>query len=181
MTLSKDLLDVVRKEFILEWNGIHGAPHWARVRENGLRLAKVTGANTEVVELFAFLHDLKRLDNGKDPDHGRRAAEFVKTIRHLLGTISDSDIGILVFACAYHSDGLTEGHITVQTCWDADRLDLGRIGRKPEGQYLCTRVAKQPEIIEWAFLRSRKTQDNMSHSGNFQTRIEDGESLSSCG
>lgn len=31
-------------------------------------------------------------------------------------------------ALAYHSDGYTEGDITVQVCWDADRLDLGRVG-----------------------------------------------------
>jgi len=155
--ISKDLTELIRKEFTLHWNGIHGAPHWARVRDNGLRLAKLTGANPEVVELFAFLHDSKRLNDGVDPRHGRRAAEFAKTLRGSLITLSDEDFEFLVFSCVYHSDGLTEADITVQTCWDADRLDLGRIGVKPEARYLCTSAAKEPMMIEWAFLRSRQT------------------------
>jgi hypothetical protein len=30
---------VIRNQFALNWRGLHGAPHWARVRQNGLRLA----------------------------------------------------------------------------------------------------------------------------------------------
>ena len=153
--ISKDLIEVIREEFVLPRDGIHGASHWARVRDNGLRIAKLTGAQLEVVELFAFLHDSKRLNDGADPDHGRRAAEFAKTLRGSLIKLSDEDFKLLVFACEYHSDGLTEADITVQTCWDADRLDLGRIGVKPKARYLCISVAKEPAIIEWAFLRSQ--------------------------
>jgi len=153
--ISKDLIEVIRKEFVLPRDGIHGASHWARVRDNGLRIAKLTDAHFEVVELFAFLHDSKRLNDGVDPDHGRRAAESAKTFRGSLIKLSDEDLKLLVFACEYHSDGLTEADITVQTYWDADRLDLGRIGVKPKARYLCTSVAKEPAIIERAFLRSQ--------------------------
>lgn len=149
MVISKDLIGVIRKEFVLPLDGTHhGASHWARVRDNGLRLARLTGANPEVVELFAFLHDSKRLYDGPDPGHGRRAAEFARTLRGSLITLSDEDFECLVFACEYHSDGLTEADITVQTCWDADRLDLGRIGVKPEDRNLCTSVAKELAMIE---------------------------------
>jgi uncharacterized protein len=154
--ISKSLIEVIQKEFVLPLDGIHGASHWARVCENGLRLAKLTGANPEVVELFAFLHDSKRLNDRLDPDHGRRAAKFVETLRGSLVTLSDEGFERLVFACEYHSDGLTRANITVQTCWDADRLDLGRIGIRPKARYLCTSAAKDPEIIEWAFLRSQQ-------------------------
>ena len=157
MVISRDLSEVIRKEFMLHRDGIHGATHWARVRDNGLRLARLTGANPEVVELFAFLHDLKRLNDGIDPDHGKRAAEFARTLQGSLITLPDEDLESLVFACAYHSDGLTEADITVQTCWDADRLDLGRIGVTPEARYLCTPAAKKPKMIEGAFIRSRQT------------------------
>jgi uncharacterized protein len=50
---------------------------------------------------------------------------------------------------------LTEADVTVQTCWDADRLDLGRIGIKPEPRFLCTAAAQDPALIEWALLRSQ--------------------------
>jgi len=155
--IPKDLIEVIWKEFVLPWGGIHGASHWARVRDNGFRIAKLTGAKPDIVELFAFLHDSKRLDDGADPGHGRRAAEFANTLRGSLIALSDEDFELLVFACEYHSYGLIEADITVQTCWDADRLDLGRIGVKPEARYLCTSVAREPAMIEWAFLRSRQT------------------------
>jgi uncharacterized protein len=152
----QDLIEVVRKGFALSLDGIHGASHWARVRDNGLRLAELTGANQEVVELFAFLHDSKRVNNRIDPGHGRRAAEFIGTLRGLLVTLSDEDFGHLAYACEHHSEGLTQANVTVQTCWDADRLDLGRIGIRPKARCLCTSAARQPSMIEWAFLRSQQ-------------------------
>jgi uncharacterized protein len=154
--ITEALLAVVRAEFALNLNGIHGISHWKRVHDNGLRLAELTGANADVVELFAFLHDSKRLSDGWDRDHGQRAAEFIETLRGSLVDCSDEEFELLAFACAYHSDGLTEGDITVQTCWDADRLDLGRIGIKPNQRYLCTPAAQDPATIEWAYARSRR-------------------------
>jgi len=44
--------------------------------------------------------------------------------------------------------------VTVQTCWDADRPDLYRVGIKPNPDLLCTEIARQPGIIEWAVNRS---------------------------
>lgn len=68
------LLALLRERFALDWRGIHGAPHWARVRKNGLVLAERTGASRRVVSLFAFLHDSCRTDEGRDAKHGQRAA-----------------------------------------------------------------------------------------------------------
>jgi len=42
----------------------------------------------------------------------------------------------------------------VQTCFDADRLDLGRVGKMPKTKYLCTDAGKSQEIIAWAHQRS---------------------------
>ncbi len=52
------------------------------------------------------------------------------------------------------SYGLTIEEITVLTCWDADRLDLGRVGIRPNARYLCTEPAKDPAFITWAYERS---------------------------
>jgi uncharacterized protein len=149
-------MEVVRRGFALRLDGVHGASHWARVRDNGLRLSELTGANPEIVELFAFLHDSKRLNDWADPHHGRRAAKFTRTLRGSHITLSDDDFELLIFACEYHSDGLIEANITVQTCWDADRLDLGRVGVRPDVRHLCTSAAKDPVTISWAFDRSRQ-------------------------
>jgi uncharacterized protein len=153
--VNGQLIEVIRAQFKLDWHGIHGAPHWARVRENGLKLAALTGAKAPVVELFAFLHDSRRIADGKDFGHGARAAEFAIHLR-AEGTItlSDSDFELLTLACMKHSDGLTTADMTVQVCWDADRLDLGRVGTRPQPLYLCTDAAKDLNVIEWAYGRS---------------------------
>jgi uncharacterized protein len=155
VTIPPELIARVRSEFALSWDGIHGVAHWERVCDNGLQLAKLTGANPQVVALFAFLHDAKRVNNGRDPGHGKRAAEFTRSLCGSLIALPDEDLELLAFACEYHTAGLTEAHVTVQTCWDADRLDLGRIGIRPDPRHLCTPAAKEPAMIEWALNRSR--------------------------
>jgi uncharacterized protein len=154
--INSKLLDTVRREFALSLGGVHGESHWARVRENGLRLAEETGADAQIVELFAFLHDVKRSNDGWDPEHGLRAAVFVATLPRTLIPVSDKGLELLTYACTHHSDGLTEAGITVQTCWDADRLDLGRVYIQPDPEKMCTHVAKDPVLIEWALERSRR-------------------------
>jgi uncharacterized protein len=55
-----------------------------------------------------------------------------------------------------HTKAATHDNITVQTCFDADRLDLGRVGKKPNAKFLCTDAAKSKEMIAWAYERSVK-------------------------
>jgi uncharacterized protein len=129
--------------------------HWARVRQNGILLLQQTGANRKVVELFAFLHDVERENDGIDPEHGHRAADLVAELAGNLIDVDDHELNLLTLACRGHSKGRTESDVTVMTCWDADRLDLGRVGIKPLANKLCTNTAKAPDIIEWCFLRSR--------------------------
>src|SRR5215210_2731061 len=149
--ISQALIGVIKQGFKLDWRGIHGVPHWARVRENGLRIGKLVGANLAVVELFAFLHDSQRFNDDSDPEHGHRAAAFARSLRGSLIHLSDQDFALLTQACQHHSDGRTEADVTVQTCWDADRLDLGRVGIEPKAAYLCTAIAQDPAIIQWAY------------------------------
>ena len=152
--LGRELIQVIRRQFALNWKGIHGAPHWARVRVNGLRLAETTGANTVVVELFAFLHDSRRVNDYDDPDHGNRAARFAEMLAGRLFELTQADLEDLLTACRGHSTGLRDGNPTVLTCWDADRLDLGRVGVKPRPECLCTDAARDPVMLEWAYRRS---------------------------
>jgi uncharacterized protein len=149
-------LDILKDECTLSWWGIHGVPHWRRVNDIGLKLAPITGARIEIVTLFAYLHDLKRQNDGSDHHHGRRAAEYIKSIQESHLFLPQDELDILCYACEYHTFGLTEADITVQTCWDVDRLDLGRIGIRPDKRLLCTEAAKDPEIIKWACVMSQR-------------------------
>lgn len=154
--IDQELVRIIRDQFALEWTGIHGAPHWTRVRKNGLRLAELTGANPKVIELFAFLHDSRRMSDDHDPEHGSRAATFAQSLAGSAFELASPDLDLLVAACRGHSEGLTVGDVTVLTCWDADRLDLGRVGIKPRPDRLCTAAARDPVLLEWAYAQSLK-------------------------
>ena len=117
-------------------------------------LAKETGANLNVVELFALIHDCQRDNDDYDLEHGRRAAEYVNDIYDEWLDIDKKEKELLIEACKYHSDGLIDADITVQTCWDSDRLDLGRVGIKPSSERLCTEAARRSDVIEKAYKRS---------------------------
>jgi uncharacterized protein len=152
--ITRELVDFLEHEFRLDWRGIHGAPHWARVRWNGLQLAALNGANARVVELFAFLHDARREHDGHDRVHGHRSAELVGELDGRFFSLSRAERMQLETACRQHSDGEQQGELTVRTCWDADRLDLGRVGKRPDPARLCTDEARDEHFIAIAYHRS---------------------------
>jgi uncharacterized protein len=158
------LLQAIHDQYPLSWLGLHGVGHWARVYENGLRLAPATGANVEILLLFALFHDARRTNEGWDEGHGRRGADYAASLlsrkrsamRGGAFDLSSSAFDLLYHACAFHTDGLIDGDPTVQTCWDADRLDLPRAGIHPSPDRLCTPVARAPGTIAWAADRSQR-------------------------
>ena len=151
MRFPPPLLFHLRSTFALDWHGIHGAGHWARVACIGKRLARETGARLDVVRLFAFFHDARRLDDGYDPSHGHRGAELAIALRGQHYEIDGAGLELLVEACRGHSEGTLSTDVTIQTCWDADRLDLGRVGYEPDPKLLGTQAARRPEVIAWAY------------------------------
>ena len=154
--------DIVTQPFIehccdayqMDHSGFHGFDHWMRVLHNGRLLTEIENANLKIVELFCLLHDTQRRDEERDPEHGHRAAHYAQTLRGVWFDVSDNEMELLTEALTYHSDGYTEGDITVQVCWDADRLDLGRVGLRPRADRLCTKTAKSQFVIEAAYRRS---------------------------
>ena len=108
---------------------VHGIEHWHQVEYNGLLLAKKTGADIDVVRLFAIFHDCKRLDDAYDREHGVRGAEFAKLCREEKRfELDDKRFDLLYRACEQHTITQNTGDVTIDTCFDADRLDLGRVG-----------------------------------------------------
>jgi uncharacterized protein len=45
-------------------------------------------------------------------------------------------------AIRLHTSGLTTNEPTIGTCWDADRLDIGRVGMTPIAEYMSTEAGK---------------------------------------
>jgi uncharacterized protein len=148
------ILREVLAGYPLPAKGNHGVLHWARVRENGLRLAESTGADAEVVVLFSLFHDSCRFNEERDDGHGLRGAELARALRGSLVHLDDARFDLLFDACHLHTDGLTVGDPTLLACWDADRLDLARVGIRVKPERLCTGVGRS--LIRWATERASR-------------------------
>ena len=145
LPILPDILEVKKFAF----NGwdlgeTHGLSHWERVERNGIILSMENGAirenvNIKVVRYFAYLHDKCRLNDWTDLEHGVRTADMLPTIRDMiLKDFTDEEVALLEKACRYHTTEQRTGIPTVDICFDADRLDLGRVGIVPNPKLMAT-------------------------------------------
>ncbi len=149
-----ELLKHIRDQFKIDWHGIHGANHWARVLHHGQRIAKAREADLLVVELFAFLHDSCRLDDYRDPLHGERGAEFAYGVNGQFFHLDGKQLDNLCFAIKHHSGGDVSTNATIQSCWDAGRLDRGRAGIIRLPGFLSEEASELiDEAFEWSIAR----------------------------
>jgi uncharacterized protein len=146
--ITTTLLDRVIDSIPARTHGIHGLPHWIRVERNGLDLARVENADPDVVSLFALFHDSRRINDDADPDHGPRGGRLAEVLftEGLLG-IDEEQLELLVYACANHLEETFCDNPTVACCWDADRLDLTRIGVLPDPDMLSTKAARSIALV----------------------------------
>ena len=79
----------------------------------------------------------------KDPGHGERGADFAATFRGRFFDLPDEDYELFRFACIWHTEGEHHDDPTIGTCWDADRLDLGRVGMIPNARFMSTAFGKE--------------------------------------
>ena len=127
---------------------IHGESHWLHVTQVGHELAQQTpDCDLAVIFLFGLLHDSKRLNDGRDPEHGERASQFAQEL-HQGGflPLDNDQLEKLRYACHEHDNGLTSDDPTIGICWDADRLNLWRVGRIPKPKFMSTEYAKLHNI-----------------------------------
>ena len=141
-------------KFQLPPNTIHGPKHWARVRANGVYIAERLDLETAFVTAFAWLHDCCRESDYQDPDHGRRAAEFAKTLLGMKLFSEGIDFEKLLYALEFHNKGRVSEDPIIGVCWDADRLDIGRAGIYPSAEFMSTKVAKDRNYIATCYEQS---------------------------
>jgi len=133
----------VSDQFPLGHESTHGPAHWRRVERNGLLLASRTGADTTVVRLFAVFHDSRRENENTDPEHGLRGAALATQFRGTYFDLEDDAFDKLVHACTWHTEEPSHSDPTIGTCFDADRLDLGRVGIIPSEEYMSTEFGRE--------------------------------------
>jgi len=156
LPVSAEVWRRILEGYALNVAGIHGVGHWARVLANGHRLAATEEADIQVVDLFAVFHDSRRLNDDWDPEHGLRGALLAEKLRPLLPPLTDAQMDQLLTACTHHTSLATHPDPTIQVCFDADRLDLARVGITPDQALLCKETARDPEVIAWATARSMR-------------------------
>jgi uncharacterized protein len=133
----------VASEFKGPSRSIHGIHHWQRVERFGAQIAAASGADESVVRLFALFHDSRRVNDGADPGHGARGAAYASKLRGQMFDLPDGAFALLREACIGHSEGRTHDDPTIGACWDADRLDLPRVGVLPDPRFMSTRAGRE--------------------------------------
>lgn len=144
----RDIQNLVLDRWTL--GSTHGIGHWNRVYENGMKLI-TDDVDPVVVAFFAYLHDSCREDDYTDLYHGVRASEWLEEIRSThLKVLSDEQFFKLKEACRLHTTEKFTGDPTVDACFDADRLDLWRVGIKPDPERMATAIGARlaSEITE---------------------------------
>ena len=138
-------VEEIRRYVHSQWTlgALHGIGHWDRVYQNGQKLL-TPDTNPLVIGLFAYLHDSCRIDDGEDPYHGKRAADWIDTLKgtYLKG-VSNEEIELLKEACRLHTTELKTDNPTIDACFDSDRLDLWRVGIIPDPARLATEKGKE--------------------------------------
>jgi uncharacterized protein len=143
--MSEQLLQTVLKHSGSKNSRLHGQVHWAGVAAAGFTLCELTPeADRGIVLLFSMLHDSMRVNDGHDQDHGKRAAALAQLLRESKDLdLDDKRFAVLQEALVYHDKGQTSTDPTIGACWDADRLNLWRIGRRPNSALLSTPAARR--------------------------------------
>ena len=142
-------------------SAIHGVAHWTRVHRYGLLLAdslKLSEKEKIAIALFGFTHDLARTDDGGGNQHSIAGAKYVQYVTDtLFSDFPNSTVDIVKVAIRYHSDGMNAEEALYELpiagssnwsresvlnmigcCWDADRLDLLRLGIMPNESKMST-------------------------------------------
>ena len=123
-------------------HSIHGPGHWRNVEDSFLLIAPTAGADMVVGRLFAILHDCCRVDDESDLEHGPRAAKLIRSLAGVVINLDAARLDQLVFAVQHHTGGKLSEDPTIGACWDADRLDLGRVGIIPSSTYMSTQAGR---------------------------------------
>lgn len=143
------LADLVRRRSPAARSVVHGPRHWLSVAWIGARLASTDpDVDPLTVALFALFHDCQRHHDGHDLEHGGRGADEAMDLLASVEWITAAQRDRLAEACRWHTHGRVTDDPTVGACWDADRLDLWRVGATPLARLLSH--PNSPDLSPWS-------------------------------
>lgn len=134
------------ESWLVHKSELHGVAHMTRVfilQELICEQLVSEGAKIDrkAVRFAAMAHDVGRVNDGTDPDHGRRSAEWMK--RHLAEFMTPETIDLATYAVHWHVPPDHSAPVMtpeLMALKDADGLDRVRLGDL-DVDYLRTEAA----------------------------------------
>ncbi len=123
--------------FRLGPDSYHGQSHWQAVMCNAVELSEALEGDTAVAVAFALLHDCRRENEWRDPQHGPRAADVAREINGRFFDFAPVRLATLCEAIRWHDAGWVSDDLTTSCCWSADRIELRRVGIEPARWGFC--------------------------------------------
>ncbi len=120
---------------------LHGVSHLRRVAILSGRLANAVGEDVESAVVMGFLHDCARRNDKNDIEHARDSEVLARGLVERF--YPHLDVDRICEAIAGHADGEVTSDPFTGCLWDADRMELKRIGRTIDLDLLSTKVAKR--------------------------------------
>jgi len=134
--LSKTIIKEIEEEckkYFKHATGCHDWTHVERVRKIALKMGEKEGADLEIIEAAAFLHDIARAEEIKKSGvfcHAEKSAEMAIEILKKYNLPDETEKNILncILAHRHRNDHKPET-IESKVLYDADKLDaIGAIG-----------------------------------------------------
>jgi len=122
-------------------SALHGISHLRQVSLLAGKIASASGADVESAMVAGFLHDAGRTDDFGGNQHALDSAILARPL--LIRLYPHIDADLVCYAIARHADGMTTDDPLIGSLWDADRLELKRIGRYVREDLLSTAEGKR--------------------------------------
>lgn len=123
-------------------SNIHGIKHLRKVAYLAGRFATCLNTNIEAAVIGGYLHDCARIDDGVGNHHAHKSAVLAEKILNEIypNYVESKTIYNAIYS---HADGLISDDKIIGCVWDADRLNLIRLGIIPQLDLLSTPVARR--------------------------------------
>lgn len=164
----------LKEEWFYNPHGVHGILHVKRVLFLSLLMSHIDklDAKDELILIYASLyHDIGRVDDGVDKNHGVRSAEKRKTLNLPITGLDVNDIRIMDFIIKYHNEkdvkalkalskmkaiqNKERAEDLYKRFKDCDNLDRVRLGDL-DSSYLRTETGKSLLVIANQLLKNIK-------------------------